>query len=291
MRNLRLVLAALLAVGFAGVAQARSGYRTDFNNLYGTAGSVLDTCNTCHGATNSSWNSYGQALIAAGGITPGTQVADSVITSALRAIEPQDSDGDTYSNITEINARTFPGDPSSKPSPTVTYCADADNDGYAVCDGTCTLAAGDVCGDCNDSSAAVHPGAVEGPFGAAVCSDGLDNNCNGQVDAADAGCAAPAADYDITSLTAPATAVIRSTVSLSVGYALVSGSDAGAQLRITGTIGTSVVTVTDQIIYGSGTVTVPFKVTKTGTYTWTAEIIDGDPDVDLATASTTVTRK
>jgi len=283
MRHLRLVFAAALAVGFAGVAQARSGYLSTFDSKYGTSGTKLDSCDTCHVPGGKTRNPYGLTVEANGAATN--------ISAALTASEPVDSDGDTYSNITEINARTFPGDASDKPGQTVTYCADADNDGYAVCTGSCTLAAGDVCGDCNDSSAAVNPGAVEGPFGAAVCSDALDNNCNGQIDAADAGCAAPAADYDITSLSAPASAIIRSTISISVGYALVSGADAGAQLRITGTIGSSVVTVTDQIIYGSGTVTVPFKVTKTGTYTWTAQIIDGDADTDLATASTTVTRK
>ena len=284
MRHLRLVLAAVLAVGFAGVAQARSGYLSTFNGKYGTAGTKLDSCDLCHVPGGHARNVYGLDMEA-------QLLAGKTDAQALVAIEPLDSDGDTYSNLTEINARTFPFDPNDKPGQTVTYCADADNDGYAVCSGSCTLAAGDVCGDCNDSSAAVHPGAVEGPFGAAVCSDALDNNCNGQIDSADAGCAAPAADYDLTSFTAPAAALIRSTISLSVGYALVSGSDAGAQLRITGTIGTSVVTVTDQIIYGSGTVTVPFKVTKTGTYTWTAQIIDGDADADLATAATTVTRK
>ncbi len=284
MRNLRLVLAALLAVGFAGVAQARSGYLSTFNGKYGTAGTKLDSCDLCHVAGSHSRNPYGLDVEA-------QLLAGKTDAQALVAIEPLDSDGDTYSNITEINARTFPGDPNDKPSPTVTYCPDADGDGYAVCDGSCTLPAGTQCGDCNDSNAAVNPGAIEGPFGAAVCSDGLDNNCNGQIDSADAGCQAPLADYDITSLSAPASALIRTTVNVSVSYVFVSGTDAGAQLKITGTNGTNVVTIADQVIYGSGTVTVPFKVTKTGTYTWTATITDGDPDVDLATASTTVTRK
>ncbi|HUU02455.1 MAG TPA: MopE-related protein [Myxococcota bacterium] len=47
-------------------------------------------------------------------------------------------------------------------------CADADGDGYEddACGGT----------DCNDSSAAINPGAAE------VCGDSLDNNCDGQID-------------------------------------------------------------------------------------------------------------
>src|SRR5262249_4129897 len=58
-------------------------------------------------------------------------------------------------------------------------CHDADGDGYGS-PGDPTCPAGAV-GDCNDSSAASHPGAAE------VC-DGLDNNCDGVVDNA----AAPA---------------------------------------------------------------------------------------------------
>jgi hypothetical protein len=52
----------------------------------------------------------------------------------------------------------------------VPVCTDADNDGY--------YGQGD-CGtpvDCNDTAADIHPGAVE------PCGDGLDNDCDGQVD-------------------------------------------------------------------------------------------------------------
>ena len=40
--------------------------------------------------------------------------------------------------------------------------------------------------DCDDSTATVHPGAAE------VCNDGIDNDCDGLVDAADPACAPPA---------------------------------------------------------------------------------------------------
>jgi len=58
---------------------------------------------------------------------------------------------------------------------------DADGDGYAEesCGG----------GDCDDADARVHPGATEGPAGDATCSDGIDNDCDGGIDAGgDAGC-------------------------------------------------------------------------------------------------------
>jgi hypothetical protein len=61
-----------------------------------------------------------------------------------------------------------------------TFYRDADNDGYgnaAIAIRACTAPAGYVAqaGDCNDSDAAVRPGAVE------VC-DGKDNNCDGRID-------------------------------------------------------------------------------------------------------------
>lgn len=42
--------------------------------------------------------------------------------------------------------------------------------------------------DCNDGSAAINPSVDEGPPGAATCSDMVDNNCDGRVDADDANC-------------------------------------------------------------------------------------------------------
>jgi hypothetical protein len=51
-------------------------------------------------------------------------------------------------------------------------CVDGDGDGYgqgSACQGA----------DCDDGDAAVHPGATED------CGDGLDNDCDGQTDAAD----------------------------------------------------------------------------------------------------------
>ncbi len=286
------VVAALLAV----TAQARSGYKTDFNNKYGTAGTVLDSCNTCHGSSTSSWNSYGQALMIAGNITAGTSVSDAVIIAALGAIEPLDSDGDTYTNIVEINARTFPGDATSHPT-TVVYCPDNDNDGYAVCNGSCTVPAGKTCGDCDDNNAAVHPGAVEGPYGSLTCSDGLDNDCNGLIDAADAQCAPTNSNYDITALGAPATAILRQNTTVTVTVANVGAVTGGGTLTLVGTSGRKSVTLAQAVALTaapgtSQTLSFVWKPNTTGVWTWTATLTDGSaPDAgDSATAQTTVTK-
>ncbi len=57
---------------------------------------------------------------------------------------------------------------------------DADEDGFVS----------DLCGgnDCDDSDLSVNPGAWEGPADDPMCTDGVDNNCNGYMDLDDAGC-------------------------------------------------------------------------------------------------------
>jgi len=61
-------------------------------------------------------------------------------------------------------------------------CTDDDGDGYNVEGGPCGAV------DCDDTNAAVNPGALEEPDGDPVCSDLLDNDCDGDVDGDDAGC-------------------------------------------------------------------------------------------------------
>jgi hypothetical protein len=67
-------------------------------------------------------------------------------------------------------------------------CTDIDADGYAVEGGACGAV------DCNDRNAAVHPGAAE------VCTDSLDNDCDGLIDVADpnaVGCPPVCIDNDL----------------------------------------------------------------------------------------------
>ena len=59
--------------------------------------------------------------------------------------------------------------------------SDEDGDGYTVCGAPA---------DCNDLNALVYPGAVE------LCTDGLDNDCDGDVDWDDSDCSCPDADSD-----------------------------------------------------------------------------------------------
>lgn len=86
-------------------AESKPEYLSEFNARYKTAGSHLDTCSTCHASTSPSkenLNPYGKDFGAA--------------NHDFGAIEAKDSDGDGFSNIDEINAGTFPGDPNENPN-------------------------------------------------------------------------------------------------------------------------------------------------------------------------------
>ena len=95
-------LVVFLTLGVAGVSHAVDQYLTGFNTQYGTSGTVLNACKTCHvPAGPPATNPYGSDYAAGG--------------HNFTAIEPHDSDLDGYTNIVEIQARTFPGDASSHP--------------------------------------------------------------------------------------------------------------------------------------------------------------------------------
>lgn len=97
-----LFFGALILVG-ALVGSSKEGYGfpnylTELNSRYSSSYS----CNVCHTQpTGGPRNSYGQAYAAAG--------------HSLAAIEPQDSDGDGFTNLQELQAGTLPGNPTSKP--------------------------------------------------------------------------------------------------------------------------------------------------------------------------------
>ncbi len=92
---------ALLMLAGTDTAAAKSSFLGDFNVRYGTAGSVLDSCSTCHSAVPS-LNSYGSAWKNNG--------------KSFAVIESLDSDSDGFTNLQEIQALTWPGDPASFPS-------------------------------------------------------------------------------------------------------------------------------------------------------------------------------
>jgi hypothetical protein len=109
MKKLLLLCIVTVLCAAPRASHAFSSFKTAFNTRYGTAGTRLDSCQVCHGASTSTWNPYGDAVF--------DRVVNlgEPIATALANIEPVDSDGDSFNNLTEIQARTFPGDPNDKP--------------------------------------------------------------------------------------------------------------------------------------------------------------------------------
>ncbi|MEA2079858.1 MAG: hypothetical protein U9P00_08380, partial [Pseudomonadota bacterium] len=107
----KLSTAVWLATGIPTLAATSAAwavdqYQADFNALYGTGTTALDSCLVCHtSTTGGARNSYGTDFETA----KTGNTTDEVMT-ALGAIESLDSDGDGILNIAEINALTFPGD-------------------------------------------------------------------------------------------------------------------------------------------------------------------------------------
>jgi len=85
-----------------------------------------------------------------------------------------------------------------------TVCTDADSDSYFAESGCAT----DV--DCNDGNAAINPGAAE------ICGDGIDNDCDGNIDCADDDCTGETACY--ISATLENLTVSSSHVSIPAGH-------------------------------------------------------------------------
>lgn len=108
-KNVVLALVALFVLAFSTGALAVGGYLDTFNTKYGTAGTRLSSCSVCH-TTTPSTNAYGKAFT-------NNHTGSTTTSQAMSKIEPVDSDGDTFTNLAEINARTFPGNSADKPSP------------------------------------------------------------------------------------------------------------------------------------------------------------------------------
>ena len=100
----RIFLAMALTLGALASAYAVSSYLDTFNSTYkATSTDPIRTCSVCHSSSGPpARNPYGAAFAGAG--------------RSFSSIESLDSDGDGFTNIQEILAGTYPGDPSSHPS-------------------------------------------------------------------------------------------------------------------------------------------------------------------------------
>lgn len=199
-------LAILLAAGLcANDAMAFQSYGTTVFNVCAQAGNTVqaDPCDTCHANTSaglSAYNGGNTALIdyycpaAAPPPPPPTPTCtdndgDGYTvegSSCGTPVDCNDNDPAIHPGATEIctdgidnncNSMIDAVDPNAAGCPVVT-CTDSDGDGYSIEGGAC----GPV--DCNDADATLNPGQIE------ICDDGIDNNCDGNIDAQDATCQA-----------------------------------------------------------------------------------------------------
>ncbi|MDA8123715.1 MAG: hypothetical protein M0009_00805 [Deltaproteobacteria bacterium] len=105
-KTLSMAGALVAIVGSFGLAYGLSSMLSSFNATYGTAGTSIASCVLCHpsggGNNASNLNSYANDYVNSG--------------YSFAAIQNLDSDGDGFTNIAEITARTFPGDAASRPT-------------------------------------------------------------------------------------------------------------------------------------------------------------------------------
>ena len=123
-------------------------------------------------------------FVACGGVLNNTDCNDALLTYV-------DADGDGFGTSTPAPCGATNTTDCNDANPAVfvngTFYVDADGDGF----GASTAAPSTVCvanvsiapsgfsvnnGDCNDANASIRPGAVD------VCYDGIDNDCNGNID-------------------------------------------------------------------------------------------------------------
>ena len=99
--TLVLFVTLVLLIGLS-VAAARPTYFAAFKEKYNIDGTKLDSCNSCHTSGGGSpRNPYGIAFSESG--------------RNFASIENLDPDNDGFTNLEEINALTFPGDPEDYP--------------------------------------------------------------------------------------------------------------------------------------------------------------------------------
>ena len=104
--NRKLTISTLLALMFSFQVQAHPAFLRAFKAQYPKT--TLNDCLICHANQDDyERNAYGQDV--ENNISKGVP--------NFKAIEQLDSDGDGFTNIQEINAGSFPGDPTSVPAP------------------------------------------------------------------------------------------------------------------------------------------------------------------------------
>lgn len=209
-----LVYAVLLATGLcANNAFATSGVASSINQTCQAAGNPMtvstNSCTACHN-DGSGGNGAGKTAARGNNATiisffcPNVSPPEPIPAPTPTPQTCTDADGDGFNteggncgqmDCNDNNPAIYPGaterctdgvdnncnsltdaaDPNAAGCPVVNM-TDADKDGYTVEGGRNRAA------DCDDGNPDVNPGVIE------ICNDGVDNNCDGSIDAVDATC-------------------------------------------------------------------------------------------------------
>ena len=112
MKKLLLSLLVLVVCAAPRPSHATSSYYRTFTNRYALVSTRINSCAVCHdenpGGAIPAANPYGLDVL-------GQVSAGNSISVSLANLEPADSDGDGFTNLAEIQARAFPGNPADKP--------------------------------------------------------------------------------------------------------------------------------------------------------------------------------
>lgn len=108
------MIAVLIATLAPGAVLANSDYQTAFNGKYPTAAGAT-TCSTCHGTAYSGDLAAEYSRLVGSPAPAGARIA-ATMTQAITNIESKDSDGDGYTNLSEILLGNLPGDAANKPN-------------------------------------------------------------------------------------------------------------------------------------------------------------------------------
>lgn len=156
MRARTFPLISILAAIFAlpAVSFATPAHLAEFQTAYPNSSAKLQSCTLCH-TSPPTRNNYGNDFAA--------NNTTGAAANAFHAIEPLDSDGDGFTNLEEINAGTFPGDPTDKPTSVAATGSGTSTAGAAQSGAGATGASGPI------SAATAAAGAASGTGNAAVC--------------------------------------------------------------------------------------------------------------------------
>lgn len=197
----RVVAIGLIVGGalYSGATLATSGYLSNVNSACGT-NYGCDLCHTSPPALNSTGQDFRDSGLQTSTICPPTTPPPTPTptctdndgdgfgtgTGCTGALDCNDNDAAIHPGATEnctdgidnnCNSLVDTRDPNAVGCPVTASCTDSDGDQYAIEGGAC----GPI--DCDDTDATLNPGASE------ICDDGIDNNCDGNIDAADTACA------------------------------------------------------------------------------------------------------